>query len=113
MTAEPSNQGVLDEIVALVTRVAAPDHRPITRATELYYDLGLAGDDLYDVITAIRARFGTDFSTMILREYAPGEVEGLFSFDTLREVLGRPQQYRSLTIELLVEAVRAGGWKVA
>ena len=87
MATDPPSQGALGDIVDLITRVAAPGRQPVTGATELYYDLGLAGDDLYEVVADISARFGTDFTLMNLEDYAPGEAEALFSFDRLRELL--------------------------
>lgn len=112
MAVDPPHQDALGDIVDLIAHVAVPGRLPITPATELYYDLGLAGDDLYEAIAAIRARFGTDFSMMHLADFAPGETEALFSFDLLRRLLGRPRRYHSLTVQSLVEAVHAGAWKV-
>ena len=111
--ASPMSQSDLDDLVVVLDRIAAPGRRPITLTTELYYDLGLAGDDLFEAITAIHARFGTDFSAMDLKLYAPGEAEALFSLDGLREWLGRRRRYRSLTVALLAEAVEAGAWEAS
>ncbi|HEY1926359.1 MAG TPA: DUF1493 family protein [Caulobacteraceae bacterium] len=109
----PNPTNALDDIVDLLKHISSPGRRPITKATELYYDLGLAGDDLHEAIVAIHEKFGTDFSAMNLMDYAPGETEALFSFDPLREFLGRPRRYRSLTVQLLLDAVDAGTWEVA
>jgi hypothetical protein len=108
-----ASRNVAGELSEILVRIAAPAGRPITGTTELYYDLGLAGDDLYEAIAAVRARFGTDFSAMDLTAYAPGETEALFSLDLLREFLGRPRRYRSLTVDHLAQAVEAGAWKVS
>jgi hypothetical protein len=112
MIADPAREEVFNEVVDLVARAAATGKRTLTPATELYYDLGLAGDDLYEAISNIRVRFGTDFSKMHLPRFAPGETEAIFSLDPLREVLGRPRRFKSLTVQLLVEAVQAGRWDV-
>jgi|GEM_PF-5903308 len=109
--ADSPNESVLDVILDLLNHIASPERRPITGATELYYELGLAGDDLYEAIAAIHDRFGTDFSSMDLRHYAPGETEAIFSLGPIREWLGRPRRYRSLTVQLLLDAVEAGAWK--
>jgi hypothetical protein len=113
MASNPPIEGALDEIIDIIARIAVSGRRPVTCATELYYDLRLAGDDLYEMIAAIHARFGTDFSVMDLEEYAPGETEAFFSLDPLRELLGRPRRFRSLTVQLLMDAVQAGAWAVA
>lgn len=86
----------------------------ITEKTELYYDLGLAGEDLSDAIDSIREPFGTDFSLMDLRHYAPNEVTnnfGLNLFRAFREWRGE-RTYRSLTVGSLIAAVQAGSWNV-
>jgi hypothetical protein len=105
-----------DEIVRHVTEVLLrlSDHRgqAITPSTELYYDLGLAGDDLGDAIDEIRAPFGTNFSPMDLRRYAPNEVShnfGLNLFRAFRQWRGE-RTYRSLTVGSLVEAIQRGTW---
>ncbi|MGO4411122.1 MULTISPECIES: hypothetical protein [unclassified Brevundimonas] len=57
---------------------------PITEATELFYDLGLAGEDFAEAVEGIRAPYGTDFSQMDLRRYGPGEVYDP-GFDIVRD----------------------------
>jgi hypothetical protein len=105
-----------DQIVRHVTEVLLrlSDHRgqAITPSTELYYELGLAGDDLGDVIDEIRAPFATDFSPMDLRRYAPNEVRHNFGFNlfrAFREWRGE-RTYRSLTVRSLVDAIQRGAW---
>jgi acyl carrier protein len=110
MMADPAGEGVFDEVVDVVARISAINKRSLTPTTELYDDLGLAGDDLYEVISNIRARFGTDFSKMHLPKFAPGETDAIFSLDPLRKILGQPRRFQSLTIYSLVKAVQAGRW---
>lgn len=108
-----SHEDVLDHVVCTLRRVAAPYERKVNEATELYYDLGLAGDDLYDAIDAIRQLSGADFSRMDLRLYAPNEVSHNFGLNFLRafrEWRGE-RTYRSLTVGRLVAAVQAGAWE--
>jgi hypothetical protein len=105
-------ESVFDEIVGVLSRVTDAPAQKFTPATELYYDFRIAGDDLYEVISAIHDRFGTDFSEMDLRYYSPGETEAMFSFDFLRELLGRPRRFRRLNVQMLVDAVEAGRWTV-
>lgn len=84
----------------------------ITETTELYYDLGLAGEDLGDAIDAIRKPFGTDFSLMDLRQYAPNEVTHNFGLNLAREFREwrGERTYRSLTVGSLITAVQIGSW---
>jgi hypothetical protein len=105
-----AREDILDEVIDVIARISATNKRSLTPRTELYDDLHLAGDDLYEVISDIRARFGTDFSRMHLPKFAPGETDAIFSFDLLRKVLGQPRRFQSLTICSLVRAVQAGRW---
>jgi acyl carrier protein len=108
-----SRTAIFDSIVSILRGMSAHQDEPITDATELYYDLGLSGVDLSDVIIEIRRHFGTDFSELELPHYAPGE--GGHGFDLnlvrqFREWRGE-HTYQSLTVSSLVEAVQAGRWK--
>lgn len=84
----------------------------ITDQTELYYDLGLTGIDLGEAIEAVRERFGTDFSAMDLRRYAPNEVGHNFGLNLVREFREwrGERTYRSLTVASIIAAVQAGFW---
>lgn len=107
-----SRKAILEHTAAALRRIAAPYEGPITEATELYYDLGLAGDDLYDAIQAIREPFGTDLRLMDLRRYAPNEVGHNFGLNLvrwMRELSGK-RTYCSLTVDVLVRAIEAGAW---
>ena len=98
-------------MIGSLKRIALRDI-PISAATELYYDLGLAGQDLGDAIDAIREPFGTDFSLMNLRKFAPNEVEHNFGLNLVRafrEWRGK-RTYRSLTVASLIKAVESGSW---
>jgi hypothetical protein len=76
-------------------------------ATEIYYDARVSGDDLWELVTYLADRFGTDFSAMDLRLYAPGE--GAQLVRPLLMFFGR-RPYRSLTVETLTAAVQQGYW---
>ncbi len=59
-----------------------------------------------------REPFGTDFSLMDLRKYAPNEVAHNFGLNLVREFREwrGEQTYRSLTVGSLITAVQAGSW---
>jgi hypothetical protein len=111
-TVARSRNAIFDHVASVLRRVSAVE-APIAEPTELYYDLHLAGDDLYDAIDEIRNPFGTDFSVMDLRRYAPNEVGHNISFLNLarryREWRGE-RTYQSLTVARLIDAVQAGAW---
>lgn len=108
-----SRDAILEHVVRALARIAEPSAGAITGTTELYYDLGLAGDDLLEAIEAVREPFGTDFSQLDVRRYAPNEVGHNFGLNLVRGVREwrGVRTYRSLTIGSLVDAVQAGSWK--
>ena len=95
MADDSQRQSIYADLVAVIDRIAALQGRPITPETELYYDLGSAGDDPYEVIEAVRTRFGTDFSGMGLRADSPGETDAFLSLDPLRELARSSARYRN------------------
>ena len=107
---QESPDDIVRHIRDVLLRIADHLGQAITLSTELYYDLGLAGDDLEEAMDEIRVRFGTDFSPMDLRRYAANEVSHNFGFNlfrAFREWRGE-QAYRSLTVGRLVDAIRCG-----
>lgn len=106
-----SREVIFEHVVSVLRRVTLSEAEPITEATELYYDLGLSGEDLADAIDGIRAPYGTDFSKMDLRRYAPGEGydPGFDIVRDFREWQGKGT-YRSLTVASLIEGIQAGSW---
>ena len=114
MQGGPSRRkAIFDRLVDVLRDAATPTSQPITEATELYYDLGLHGDDLYDALDEVSREFRVDFSLMDLGRYAPGETGHAFSLNlvrTFREWRGE-RTYRSLTVGSLVDAVQAGVWR--
>ncbi len=106
-----SANSIRDHIVGTLRREFYIEE-PINDEAELYYDPHLAGDDLADAIDAIRKPFGTDFSLMDLRRYAPNEVGHNFGLNFLREFREwrGERTYRSLTVASIIHAVQAGSW---
>jgi hypothetical protein len=83
---------------------------PIADATEIYYDLYIYGDDLYELVIWLRKEFGVQ-TNINLREY--GRREGLYpilfrKWRRRRERERRP--YRSLKISDILKVIEAGHW---
>lgn len=79
----------------------------ITEDTEIYYDLRLFGDDLFEFIIWIRNEFGANMNINI-NEYGPGESVIPFLFRQWTEKRNRDQRrYRSLKIRDILAAVDA------
>ena len=91
------------EIVRGVSGVRhiAPDQR-------LYHDLGLAGDDVREILEALGARFGTQFSDFQFADYFPNEAEALT--DRLERLLRIAEPRKVLTVRHLAAVVRRGAW---
>jgi hypothetical protein len=88
-----------------------PEQWPITETTELYYDLGLSGEDLADAVERIGTLYGTDFSSMDLRRYSPAEGydPGFNIVRVFNEWRGK-RTYSSLTVACLIDGIQAGSW---
>ncbi|QTC87060.1 DUF1493 family protein [Brevundimonas pondensis] len=108
---ELAREVILEHVIGVLRRVTMSAAEAVTEATELYYDLGLSGEDLADAIDGIRAPYGTDFTGMDLRRYAPGEGydPGFNIVRDFRDWQGK-RTYRSLTVASLIEAIQAGSW---
>jgi len=108
---EQAREVILEHVVGVLRSVTMSEAEAITEATELYYDLGLSGEDLADAIDGIGTPCGTDFSRMDLRRYAPGEGydPGFSIVRDFREWRGK-RTYRSLTVASLTEAIQVGSW---
>lgn len=79
----------------------------ISLEDEIYYDLRIYGDPLFDLLNDLSEAFGTDFSEMKVTEYAPGE-----GAELIRPILvafGR-KPFLSLKVSDLWDAVQRGHW---
>ena len=77
----------------------------ISLEDEVYYDLKVYGDPLFDLLSDLSEAFGTDFSEMKVNEYAPGE-----GAELIRPILvafGR-KPFPSLKVSDLWHAVQIG-----
>lgn len=93
-----------DELAERVRATTVKAHVLLADTTELYLDLDIYGGDLFELLTWVRARFGVDFSTMNLDEYAPSDGVNLLA------LFGTKPTYKSLTLGALREAIVRGRW---
>lgn len=103
-------------IVEYLTGVAPLDKQnaPIGEETELYYDLGLYGDDLFEMTIWMEKEFGMEPTGYMLRRAPPESFMPPFS-DILnwlyRRCLRRPKKrYGSLKVRDVINAAAAGSW---
>lgn len=91
-----------------VLRRLTLEERAFEDYEEIYYDLKLSGQDLFQLLSWISKELGVDFSDMDVAKYAPQEGMGLIK--PVLDLLGlRP--YRSLRIRDLLRAIEFGRWR--
>jgi hypothetical protein len=108
----PDKSEVLRRIVEQLSRTAAASNRvsPITCDTEVYHDLRIYGDDLFELIMWLHREFGLR-PDLRLADYAPTERTFGRLWQLVRKVIGRSEpQYRSLKVRDIVAAVEARRW---
>lgn len=74
----------------------------------IYHDLGLTGDDACELLDNIHARFGTTFHKLDFHQYFTDEPDLLTSL--LEQLFKSLIKEKPVTIQHLVEVVRAGQW---
>ncbi len=99
---------VMEKLQAILERIVASSVN-ISEALEIYRDLGIAGDDAWDMIDEIQKQFGTRFEGLEFDKHFPGEQEALFlhigKLFGLRKKIGK-----SLTFGHLVDVIEKGVW---
>lgn len=115
-----TREAVVDEVRALLSDYTGRRIEDIHETSELYPDLGIAGDDGYDLIVLLAKRYGADFQGIDLGAYF-GDEAGCFPALIFWPVLycfrfyfGRPDDDSgdpkgSITIATLVDRILAAG----
>jgi len=75
---------------------------------ELLHDLGLAGDDAWELLEAINSRFGTNFSEMAFSAYFPDETEAFGVH--FAKLIGFRSPKKPLSLGHLVGVIDRGAW---
>jgi hypothetical protein len=80
----------------------------ITSETRIYQDLGIGGDDAWELLDDLRQAFRVDFSDMDFSLYFPNETEMIS--EKFVELLRRAPRRPPLTIDHLVKIIECGRW---
>lgn len=88
-----------DQLVSFTIQCSGVSNEQITRATRLYDDLGIYGDDATEFIVSFGKEFGVDVSGFMAADYFKGDGLDLFDF-------GR--KTKTLTVGHLELAIRSG-----
>jgi hypothetical protein len=82
---------------------------PISPETEIYADLKIYGDDLFEFLIWIRNQFGVQV-TVAGGKYAPSEIPFFKVVEAFKKTIsGETHRYKSLRIRDVVQAIEAGG----
>lgn len=100
----------MDEVEQAVCEIVAgiAGARRVTPSQRLYHDLGLAGDDVVELLDEVQARFGTRFMELQFYDYFPDEGEALM--DRLERLLRVAKPRKPVTVRHLAAVVRRGAW---
>jgi len=107
MQREKLDDKLPSEIIKMVAE-ATVIQRSVTENDEVYYQLRIYGDPLYELLTEIASRYHTDFSALDLRTVAPGEGASLWK-GFISALGGKP--FKSFKVADIIAAVRAGNWQ--
>ena len=83
---------------------------PISLDSQIYHDLGIWGDDFFELVLWIHKEFGVQ-PMADLRNYVPLEGNSSLVYPIIRKLLGRPEpRYRRLSIRDLTDVIAVGRW---
>jgi hypothetical protein len=91
----------------LIQRILASSE-PISMSAAIFHDLDIAGDDAYELLKDVVARFGTSFADLDFHSYFPDEFEA-FVWNWASKLGFRPK-HKVFTVAHLVAVVERGSW---
>jgi hypothetical protein len=97
----------ISKVEEYLLRSLVAQHRaiPITSETELYRDLRMYGDDLFEMVLWVNREFGVE-TNLHIASYAPGESPFFRLFRFLAKIVGRRErQYASLKVRDVLSAI--------
>jgi hypothetical protein len=81
----------------------------ITSSTKIFHDLGIGGDDAFELLESIVKRFGTSFASLDFHAYFPNETESLSYFWFMKLGFYRTA-IKPLTTAHMVAVIERGSW---
>ncbi len=101
------HQVVVQQVIDFIREEFWSPKWGLSENTDLYKDLGLAGDDVEELFLAFADRFGFPAERMYLGGCFPDEGEGTFP---LSLIFGKFKPENRCRVRHLVEAVETGEW---
>jgi hypothetical protein len=99
----------IEEALAARLRYLTGYRKPISAKTELYNDVGLRGDDAWELLEWVHETYGTSFKGMTAADYFTNE-HSINWGPLLRRFGWRGQTMKSLTIGHFVAVIEQGQW---
>jgi hypothetical protein len=98
-----------EDVAVLVSAIKAiAGRKNISQSSRLYHDLGIAGDDAYELLETLHKKFGVKFDQLDFGRYFPNETDaGIFHIAKLFGFKGR---WREMTVRDLIESIDRGAW---
>jgi hypothetical protein len=96
------------QVMALI-RPFVGKSKKITPSTRLFHDLGIGGDDAWELLESVAKHFGTSFADMEFGAYFSNEGESSIYYWFMRVGLFR-SQIRPMTVAHLGAVVSKGSW---
>lgn len=82
----------------------------ISLDSQVYNDLGVWGDDFFELVLWMHKEFGVQ-AMAGFENYAPPDGTSSLGYPIIRKLLGRSEmRYRSLSIRDLTDIIAAGRW---
>jgi len=80
----------------------------LTKNTRIYHDLGITGDDMYELLENIQNKFGTSFEKFDFIEYCPNDLDAFIDYIIFKIGLGG--KWTPFTVGHLIQVVKSGSW---
>jgi hypothetical protein len=106
MDEELARKKLIDHLKTMAPRNRA---ETISDTTELYYDLGLYGDDIFEFVLWAHKELGIK-PPFELRKYAPSEWASQPIYRLIAWLAGSSRRYQSFTVRHVLAAAKAGRW---
>ena len=107
----PDDEEVFRKVVERLYKMTAPQYRaaPITEETEIYWDLGIYGDEIVELVWWLEKEFGVSTNVNPFR-YAPQEGNFVWVLRTVRKIMGFAAQYENLKVRDIIAVIGAKRW---
>ena len=108
MTPAHDEQSIEARLREMISAISGHKHE-FSRATELYADLSLSGDDAAELLKTVSDEFGTSFQGMSFQSHFPIETDAILPHWG-RLLFRQKSRFKSFTFGHLLMVVGRGRW---